>query len=189
MLILILPTLVIVIWVFSRDSSQNESNQINSGLHQNGTEVQDSPDTYDPSIENNPAHGANSDASAPGTSPETNIPDTSNSETHDPSLSGPLTYDSTNGIIKFLFTPDNQTELDDNTITMIGMLLTSQQDTEDKKIAVEIPQVSDTETAVITTAIINALEVYDIPVSDIVFLIYQPEPDIQTFEINISFYQ
>ena len=107
-------------------------------------------------------------------------------ETPDPSLSGPIYFSLDAGVLAFLFTPHVQDKIDENTDSLIGELLTSPKNDEDAKISVEVPQLPDDDKTILTAAIINSLNLYDILLSDIIFFTYQPEPDIQTFEIKIS---
>jgi len=109
------------------------------------------------------------------------------SESVDPALSGLRAFDFDNGEMTFLFTPDIQAALDDNITLMLGELLTSPVNTGDKKIAVDIPQLPDDDTAILTAAILVAFSTYEVPLHDIVFFVYRPESDAKTFEINISF--
>jgi len=104
-----------------------------------------------------------------------------------PSINENATIDIDSGNMTFMFTPESQITLDGNVISMIGQLLTSSKNNNDSKMAIEIPQLPDDETAILTTAIINALSTYDIPLSDIIFFVYQPDSGIKTFKINISF--
>ena len=105
----------------------------------------------------------------------------------DSSLSGPIALDVDNGLLTFLFMPGVQTSLDENTISMIGELLTSPLNTSEAKIAVEIPQLPDNDAAVLTAAIINAFDIYLVPISKITFFVYILSSDIDVCEINISF--
>ena len=105
----------------------------------------------------------------------------------DTSQTGPVSLNIDAGEMTFLFAPDSQTVLDDNTSSMIGQLLSSPKNTNDSKIAVNIPQLPDDETAVLTTVILNAFITHNVSLSDIIFFVYQPEPDTETFEIGISF--
>jgi len=98
-----------------------------------------------------------------------------------------ITMDVNEGIMTFLFSPELQTTLDENTASAIGQLLTSPKNTNGAKLAVEIPQLADDKTAVITTAILNTLNSHEVPLSDIIFFVYQPDTDIKEFKINISF--
>ena len=103
-----------------------------------------------------------------------------------PALTNTVNADFDAGTMTFFFTPNAQTSLDENTVSVIGELLLSPKNTEDSTIVVEIPQLDDDDMAVLTTAVINAFSAHEVPLSDIVFIIYQPEPDTQTFKINIS---
>jgi len=100
---------------------------------------------------------------------------------------GPTSFDPDAGKLTFPFTPESQTALDNNTTTKIGELLTSPKNIPGSKISVEIPQLKDDETGILTTAILDAFEKHEISSSDIVFMVYQPDPDAKTFDINVSF--
>ena len=108
-------------------------------------------------------------------------------DTPDPSLDDLVAFDLDAGTMTFLFTPDIQDTIDNHIDTKLGELLTSPKNTYNAKIAVEIPQLSDTETVTLTTAILNAFTKHEVPLSDIVFFVYQPAPDIKTYEISLSF--
>ena len=170
MFFLIMPSLILVFWLMTRNTNSNETFTDRSGSIQNNSDPADSEKA--------------SEAAAGSSHDPLNNKEP---ESHDPSLTGVKSFDFEAGIMSFLFTPELQTAIDDNTIHMIGELLASPQNTGDRKIAVEIPQLSDESTLIITTAIIDAFNTHDIPVNDIIFLVYQPEADIRTSEISISF--
>jgi len=169
---LLLPTAIIAIWALTRDPASTDLPPDTNGIHQNGNgsfSPEPPPeDTPDPSL---------------------NLPDDDNNEsTHpDTSLNDLVAFDLEAGTMTFLFTPNQQDTLDSNIDTKLGELLTSPKNTNDAKIAVEIPQLPDTETAILTTSILNAFIRHEVSLSDIIFFVYQPDTDIQTFEINISF--
>jgi len=154
MFFLVMPSLIVVVWILSRDTSPNDP-------------------TYDSHYAEQSEDDQNPSASDTGSN-------------QDPSLSGPIAFDSDAGIITFLFTPGLQTTLDDSTISMIELLLDSPVNTAKSKIAVEIPRLSDDDTAVVTTAIIDVFNEFGVLLSDLVFYVYQAEANIQTFRINIS---
>ena len=104
-----------------------------------------------------------------------------------PYLTGPIALDVDEGIMTFLFTPNSQTELDDESFSMLGELLKSPQNTNSSTLAVEIPLLSDEETAVVTAAVIDAFNKYSVPLSKIIFYVYHPESNIQTYEITMRF--
>ena len=174
MFILIMPSLILVIWLFSRDTTSNESPHGSTGIHQNENGLTASEPTPEVIPDPDPAQVSSTE-------------DNSEPVSLDPSLAGPEVFDFSAGFLTFLFTPDIQTTLDDNTISILGALLASAQNTDDSMIAVEIPQLPDDNTAIITNAIISAFNAYEVPLSDIVFFVYQPEPDVQTYLITISF--
>jgi len=154
--------MIFAIWALTRDTAPSEPPPGENGIYQNGSE----PLLPEPSPESTP------DTSL--TSPDT-------------SLAGPVAFDFENGTMTFLFTPNQQDVIDNNTDIKLGELLTSPKNTNDAKIAVEIPQLPDAETAILTTAILNVFNKHGVPLSEIVFFVYEPEPDIKTYEINISF--
>jgi len=104
-----------------------------------------------------------------------------------PYLTGPIALDVDEGIMTFLFTPGSQTEIDDESFSMIGEFLKSPQNTTSSTLAVEIPLLSDEETVVITGAVVDAFTKYAVPLSKIIFYIYHPEANIQTYEVTLRF--
>jgi len=171
MFILILPSLIIVFWLFTQNSSSNESNHSSNAVSQNNIDTTDSESAHD---------------TAPDSSQAATHGDNDGSLSKDQSLSGLRAFDIDAGVIKFLFTPDSQTALDDDTTSTIGQLLASPKITNDSKVTVEIPQLSDDKMAIITTAIIDAFNSLNVPLSEIVFFVYEPDPDIETYEIRMS---
>ena len=105
----------------------------------------------------------------------------------DSSLAGPIAFDLEAGTMSFIFTPDLQVALDVFTIATIGDLLTSPQNTTGSKVAVEIPQMADEKTAILTNAVVHAFSIHDVPLTDVVFFVYQQETDTRTVKVNISF--
>ena len=114
-------------------------------------------------------------------------PADNDSASGDTSSNNPVNIDINAGNMFFMFSPESQTALDSNTTSAIGQLLTSPKNTEASKIAVEIPQLSDDETAVLTSAITNALNVHGVQLTDIIFFVYQPDQDIKTYKVNMFF--
>jgi hypothetical protein len=169
---LLLPAMIIAIWALTREAETTHLPPDTNGIYQNGTgsfSPEPPPiDTPDPSL---------------------NLPNDDNNEsTHpDTSLDDLVAFDLEAGTMTFLFTPNQQDALDSNVDTKLGELLTSLKNTNNAKIAVDIPQLPDTDTAILTTAILDAFTKHEVPLGDIVFFVYQPDPDVQTFEIHISF--
>jgi len=160
-LFLILPSIIIFVLTSQRNLPAENRNNESGGIHQNGT-------------------GSASTEPAPVTAPYgAQAPPDNNS--------GSASLDVSTGKMTFPFSPESQNSLDDSTIAMIGQFLTSPQNTSESKIAVEIPQLTDEETASMTTVILNAFVKNDVSLSDIVFFVYPPEPGAKTFDINISF--
>ena len=169
---LLLPATIIAIWALTRETETTDLPPDTNGIYQNST----GSFSPEPPPEDTP-------------DPLLNLPDDDNNEsTHpDTSLNDLVAFDLEAGTMTFLFTPNQQDTLDSNIDTKLGELLTSPKNTNDAKIAVEIPQLSDNDTAILTTAILNAFNNHNVPLNDIVFFVYRPEPDISAFEVNISF--
>ena len=172
MLVLFLTSLTLVIWLFTRDSAPENTFNGSSDIPQNNISFSSSEPSPD----------------IPYDSPQVSSSgETSEPLSPDSSLAGPIAFDFDAGLLTFLFTPDSQTAVDEDSVSKIGELLKSPKNERGAKIAVEIPQLSDDDTALITAAIIDAFEVYNIPLSSVVFFVYQPEPNLKTFAISISF--
>jgi len=170
---IVLPTLLLVIWAVTRDTLPDKSHPGSNDIPQSAdgsTIFKSTLGTASGSI----LSSLNGDGSGP--------------VYLDPSIAGPVHFDLDAGILTFLFTPDMQSSLDENSLSVIGAFLTSPQNNADSKIAVEIPQLPDEDTALLTKAIIDAFIILEVPLSDITFIVYQTEPDTQTFEIKM-FYQ
>jgi len=80
-----------------------------------------------------------------------------------------------------------QTALDETSTIKIGELLFSPKNTEDSKISVEIPLLSDDDNLILTIAIVETFNKYEVSLSNVIFITYQPEPDRKTFEVSIWF--
>jgi len=163
-LFLIIPSVIIFIYTSSQNTHHDESPDVSNNIHQNGTEP----------------------ASSEHTSETASPPDETQALSNESSADS-VSLDIEAGRMTFLFAPETQAAIDDNTSSMIGQLLASPKNTDDSKIAVEIPQLTDDETAKLTTIILNAFISHGIQLSDIVFFVYLPESDEAPFEIKISF--
>ena len=100
-----------------------------------------------------------------------------------PGLSDGLDVDA--GVFKFLYTPGSQNTLGEDIIALIGDLLTSPKNTDDAKIAVEIPQLADEDAIMLTVAVSDAFIANDVPLSRITFYVYITEPDMESYELTI----
>jgi len=169
---LLLPALIFAIWALARGAASTDLPPDTNGIHQNGT----GSFTPEPSLEGTPE-------------PSPALPNNNDSESTslDPSLDDLVAFDLDAGTMTFLFTPGIQDNIDNHIDTKIGELLTSPKNANNAKIAVDIPQLPDNDTVILTTAILDTFTKHEVSLGDIVFFVYQPDPDIQTFEINISF--
>jgi len=114
-------------------------------------------------------------------------PDLLENNDPDQSLIDPDSLDLDAGTMSFHYTLDMQTYLDDNVVYLIGELLTSPKNTEASLISVEIPQLSDDDTIILTSAIIDVLSGFDVPLSDIVFFVVSTEIGVDDgFLVKIS---
>jgi len=169
-LFIIIPTIAIVAWLVTRDVVPNESPDA----------LIDSPHSDVGLSSNDSTHEA-----APG-SPQALPGNDTVSESPDSQISNLLSYDLNAGFLTFLFSPETQTTIDGDILTKISELLSSPQKTDSSIIAVEIPDLSDNDTNIVTSAIINAFEALGVSINDIVFLVYQSGSDAQAVEIIIS---
>lgn len=170
-LLLVLPSLIFVIWSVSKNNPDEEGNTP-TGSYQNGSEAPGSDASASASKDSYGQDGDN---------PNSDIPQISSGSSINPVL-----FDLDEGKMSFLFNPDKHNNLDSDTTAAIGFLLTSPKNTEDTIFAVEIPQLTDEKTAIVTTAVLNAFELNNVSVNDVIFFVYQPEPDLEDCKINIS---
>ena len=171
-LFIALPSIIIVAWIVTRDTTPNESANDSRGAIQSGVDSEASEAIHDssPDLTQTPQNNENS-----------------GSVHTDPPITNILVYDFEAGVMTFLFAPESQTALDENIVSKIRELLTSPKNTEDALTTVAIPQLSDDDSEVLTDAIINAFESLEIPLSVIIFNVYQPASEAQEFEVTISF--
>ena len=171
-LFIVLPSVVIVAWIATRDLAPKEPDDGSNGAIQDDIDPaaskQDSDDTPDPAVTQ--PRSDESGAIPPGTSND-DLP----------------VFNLEAGIMTFLFIPESQTTLDENIVSKIGEFLSSPQNTGDSIIAVNIPHLPDNDTEILTNTLIDALESHEVPLSYIVFNIYQPNPNAHEFEITIFF--
>jgi len=170
--VLFLTALILVIWLLTRDISTEIPVIGSSDLPQNSLGLSASEST--------PEIPYDSPQVSPGG-------DCNGSLSPDSSLAGPIAFDLDAGLLTFLFTPDTQDALGEDTVSMIGELLKSPKNVNGAMIAVEIPLLSDDETAMLTTAVTDVFEEYNVPLGYVIFLVYQPEPYLKTFTVSISF--
>ena len=156
MFFLVLPSIILVIWLMSRNTSPSEIHPDVNGIYHNND----------------------------------------NSEIHDPSFTGLRSFDLYAGEMSFFIDPDSPDNFNENIVSMVGELLSSHGNTAgvntagenmtDSKIAVGLPQLIDEKTSALTKSLIDLFDLFDVSVNDIMFFIYQTEPDVPGYIINIS---
>jgi len=169
-LFIVLPTIAVVAWLVTRDVVPNES-----------------PDTLIDSPQNDvdlPSNEPAQEAAPDSTQAPPN--DDGMSDPPDSQVSSLISLDLDAGFLTFLFSPETQTAIDEEILTKISELLSSPQNTDSSIIAVEIPELSDNDTNIVTNAIISAFEALEVSLNKITFFIYHLEPNTRTFEIIIS---
>jgi len=170
-LFIVLPAIIVVAWLTTRDTSPDEHINDSNGAHQSEADIEateSAPEATTDTAQATPEHN-NDEPIPPGTSPDNLI-----------------AFDTDAGLMTFLYTPGSQTTLENSIITKLGELLSSPRNTGNATTTARIPQLSDDDTQILTDAIINAFESLDIPHGVIIFNIYQPDPNATEFEITIS---
>ena len=100
---------------------------------------------------------------------------------------GPIGINLNAGTMEFMFAPELQDALDDDTFVMFGDFITSPRNTRNSIILVEMPSLSTTENAAITSAITSAFSQYGIPRRDLSFETYQSDTAGNSFAIMLTF--
>lgn len=162
--IIVLSLLFIAIWALSPNAAPNNMSQGNGG-----------------------ANGSDSNPDNPYSSSQGSSGGNSGSGAADSTLEGPIAFDLEEGILTFLFTLDAQTAIDDESFSLLGDLMSSPRNIRGSKIAVEIPKLPDEDTATLTSIILNAFADQGVSAHSILFYIYQPELNVRTFTISVSF--
>jgi len=85
------------------------------------------------------------------------------------------------------FSPGSQTDFDEDAVLLIGEFLLSELNAGDNGIIVEIPQLSDGEALVLTTALIDVFDGFDVALSRVVFFLYNAEHDTGMYEIILKY--
>jgi len=175
-LFIILPTILVIVWVVTHREPHDEYHEGSNNIQQDGSLIpsEQSNGHVNPDYSGQDARNNSSAADA----------------LQDDAANEVIAFDLSAGTMTFRVTAGMQVSLDASTVSKIGELLTSSQNTTNSKIVVEIPQLSENESRAVTTAITDAFETHEVPLSDIVFFVYSP-PDShsQIFDINISFRQ
>jgi len=115
-------------------------------------------------------------------------PSYNNEETlQDTPTYGPVNFNPSSGTLSFLFTPALHNSLDDETVRLLGDLLTSPMNTPEHQIVVEFPIISGDSAEVLRTAVEGAFVAHNVDSRNLVFYVSQTHADEQTFEVNLSF--
>ena len=92
------------------------------------------------------------------------------------------------GTMIFVFAPDVHDSLDDTTVSMLGEFLTSPKNTHKTKVAVEMPNLSEEDTAALISALADAFAQHGVTQEKLVYLKHQTEPSERSFEVILSYY-
>jgi len=102
---------------------------------------------------------------------------------------GPTGGDPSQGTLSFLFSPDLQDDLDDETMSMLSEFLQSPRNTPDSQILVELPQLERETMEKIVIAVNSALASYGVSVQRVAVVIDPNELPQGAFEVHLSFQQ
>ena len=104
-----------------------------------------------------------------------------------PPDSGLIDCDPSEGTLSFLFSPDRQSELDNEIISAFGDLLSSLNNTRDSMIAVETPPLSDSDTEKLMDAVADAFVAHGIPARRLTWIMRPYDNAGETFEVKLYF--
>ena len=182
-LLIVMPSVIFVIWTLVRADTPDSAANGSYNVLENGSSAASSGQPSDASSDGAEASSGNGSGDN-GSGENSDI----DSNTSDPSPDISPAFDLEAGTMTFVFTPGEQTYLDEDTVSSIGRLLTSPKNTINSIVYVEIPQLQDDYMVILTSAISGAFQEHSVPLSDILFFVYSPDPDAESFNINISFY-
>jgi len=100
---------------------------------------------------------------------------------------GPISINLNAGTMEFMFAPELQDALDEDTFVMLGEFITSPRNTRDSKILIEVPYLPANQNTAITSAITDAFTQYGISRRTLSFESYQSESTGESFGIMLSF--
>jgi len=106
----------------------------------------------------------------------------------DPPKYGPINLNLSAGTMLFLFSPELQDAIDEDTVTMIGDFLKSPRNTSNARIAVEMPQIPDDDMTNLISAITSAFSEHDIPLEKLAFAAFQTTSVEESFEVKLLFF-
>jgi len=197
LIVVLLMVLLFVISVFaltigscSRVSPPTDDLPQSSPSPQNGYEI-----TPTPPITPNPSPGNVTPSPAPDSletakPPSTPDPDRNGDDGNGNDIreTGPVGLNIAEGTMSFLFSPQKQDSLDDDTASMLSEFLSSPKNTKDALIQVEMPGLDDDTISVLLSAVTTAFSSYGVPLSDIVYIKNTSEVTEHYFEVKLSYY-
>ena len=100
---------------------------------------------------------------------------------------GPSGGNPSGGTLSFLFSPDKQDAIDDETMSSLGIFLSSHMYLENSKIAVEMPELTGETAEKTKSAILSAFASFRVPERRLVFIVDLFGVPESTFEIHLSY--
>jgi len=100
---------------------------------------------------------------------------------------GPIDINLNAGTMAFMFAPELQDALDDDTFKMLGDFITSPRNTRNSVILVELPSLAPGEVTALTSVITDAFSQYGISRRDLTFETYQTDSTGSSFGVLLSF--
>ena len=104
-----------------------------------------------------------------------------------PPVFGPTGGNPSEGTLSFLFSPDFQEELDDETASLLDALLKSPENTLNSTIAVETLILSENYAEMLMTAVTGAFAAYGVPRHRIAHVLRLSATEDETFEVDLYF--
>ena len=108
-------------------------------------------------------------------------------DTPPPPVYGPIGGNPSDGTLSFLFSPDHQTELDDETKSLLEELLNSPKNTHNNTIVVETSQLSGDYSNMLMAAIVRAFATREIPEERIAHVTRPLETSDEVIEVSLYF--
>lgn len=201
-LVLVIPSVIISINAWVRDSPQDESPDTTEATPQ---PIEDPSDGIaEPQLpppdgglsvvgeqdNEEPVNGYEADdAIEEGNGASADTSDSSSDDTqHDLQERGVVGLNVAEGTMAFIFFPGAQTELDEETASLLGEFLASPRNTVNSRIMVELPQLSEEDRLSVINAVISELTGHGVSISDIVFFTTDEVFEGISFEIHLSFH-
>jgi len=100
---------------------------------------------------------------------------------------GPISINRTAGTMSFSFAPEYQNTLDDETMSMISDFITSPRNTPNSKLIIEIPNLPESDSQNLISALVDAFSPYGIRQDNISYVVNQSTYVESTVEVNLTF--